>query len=271
MSPITPPFASCPAPTRAAVGSVLFDVDDTVTWQGRLPEEAALALYRAHEAGLSLVAVTGRSASWAELLLRLFPLDAAVAETGALCLVAEKGGRVSVIHSEKDERQRRENEGLRRAAADRVLREVPSARLALDNMGRLYDIAFDLTEDGPPMPAAEAARVRALLEEDGLTTAQSSVHVNAWIGRFDKSSMVERYLRERRGTSLGELGSTLLYVGDSKNDGSMFARAKLGVGVANIAPHLSWLAEHAQAPAYVTSAPGGHGFAEVVRLLLEAR
>lgn len=136
-----PPFSSAPAAVRSRARFLLFDVDDTVTWQGALPEVAARALYRAQGAGLRLVAVTGRSASWAELLLRLFPLEAAIAETGALCLVktrgATGGGRVEVLHSEPDASRRRANDEQRRRAADRVLAEVPAARLALDNMGRI--------------------------------------------------------------------------------------------------------------------------------------
>ena len=64
---------------------LLFDFDDTVTWQGQMPLQSCQAIAKAHKAGLRLVAVTGRSASWAEMLMRLFPFEAAIAETGALC------------------------------------------------------------------------------------------------------------------------------------------------------------------------------------------
>lgn len=266
-----PPFSAAPAALRRRAGFLLFDVDDTVTWQGALPEAAARALYRAADAGLRLVAVTGRSASWAELLLRLFPLEAAIAETGALCLVKGEGGRVDVIHSEPDAERRGANDEQRRRAAARVLAEVASARLALDNMGRVYDTAFDLVEDGPPVSAEDAARMREILVEEGLAVAQSSVHINAWIGAFDKATMVERYLEERCGTSLTQEREALVYAGDSKNDGAMFARAGLSVGVANVRPHLDWLATHGQAPRYLVDEPGGHGFARVVELLLAGR
>lgn len=272
MTPVTlelPPFSSCPRRERAAVRHLFFDVDDTLTWQGGLPEEAASALYRAAERGLSLVAVTGRSAAWAELLLRLLPLKAAIAETGALCLIKGARGNVEVLHAEPDAARRQDNDARRQAAAARVLREVKGARLALDNLGRAYDTAFDLVEDGPPVCDDDAARIRAILEEEGLTVAQSSVHINAWFGAFDKASMVERYLNEREGTSLDALGHTLVYAGDSKNDGAMFKRAGLSVGVANVKPHLAWLSARGEAPRYLTSAPGGFGFAEIVAALGE--
>lgn len=272
MSGGPPPLLSTADPAvLRAVNRLYFDVDDTLTWRGKLPEETLAALYRAHEQGLSLVAVTGRSAAWAEMMMRLFPFDAAVAETGALCFVKTTGGALAILHSDPDEAQRRVNGGRREAAARRVLAEVATARLALDNLGRLYDTAFDLVEDGPPVPASDAARIRAILEEEGLTTAQSSVHVNAWIGRFDKASMVARYLEEHEHTSLDEAAPRLLYVGDSKNDGPMFKQTALSVGVGNVAPHLEELRARGEAPAFMVEDHGGHGFVEVVRLLIKDR
>jgi len=257
---------------------LLFDVDDTVTWQGHLPEIAANALYRAHDAGLTLVAVTGRSASWAELLLRLFPLSAAIAETGAMCLykVGEAGGdapaeRVRTLHAEPDEQVRRQNDARRLQASDRARREVPVARLALDNMGRVYDTAFDLVEDGPAIEEEDAARIRAILRDEGLTVAQSSVHINAWIGDFDKATMVARYFAEVCGSSLDAERDRAIYAGDSKNDASMFAAIPLSVGVDNVRPHLDWLLERDQAPRFLTQGAGGHGFAELVDAIVDAR
>jgi HAD superfamily hydrolase (TIGR01484 family) len=261
----------------ARVDKLYFDVDDTVTWRGELPEVAARALYKAKDAGLSLVAVTGRSASWGELLLRLFPLDAVIAETGALCMhlvddaQTPEGRRVAVMHSEPDDGVRRENARRRQAAADEVLATVPSARLALDNMGRVYDTAFDLVEDGPAVDETAQKEIWHILEKHGLRIAQSSVHINAWFGRFDKATMVARYLEEVCKTSFENEIDTLMYAGDSKNDGEMFAAVSLSVGVANIAPHLSALTARGQAPAYLTDKDGGHGFAELVDRLVDAR
>lgn len=266
------PLEDLSADRLRAVRWLLFDVDDTLTHGGRLPEEAALALYRAADAGLVLAAVTGRSASWGELLLRLFPFDACIAETGAMCLYRTgEGERVATLHAESDEDARRENAERRLRATDRARAKVPSARLALDNMGRVYDTAFDLVEDGPPVPERDAVTIRAILEEQGLTTAQSSVHINAWIGEFDKRTMVERWFTEVRHTSLAAEFERAIYVGDSKNDGVMFAALPLSVGVANVRPHLDWLGDRGQAPAFITEGEGGHGFAELVERLIEVK
>jgi HAD superfamily hydrolase (TIGR01484 family) len=256
------------------VSRLFFDLDDTVTWRGQLPEVAARALYAAQAAGLSLVAVTGRSFSWAELFVRLFPVDAVIAETGA-CALVRTGMKVEVIHHEPDPLVRAACAKERDAVAARALREVPTARFAMDNAGRLYDTAFDLIEDGPPLSAQDAARIKQILDDGGLTTAQSSVHINAWKtgphGPFDKASMADRLLRERFSSSLDAAKDTLCYVGDSKNDGSMFPRARVSVGVQNIEPHLPWLEARGQAPRYLVDGMGGFGFAQVVQLLTDAR
>lgn len=275
--PDVPSFADAPPDARAAADRLFFDVDDTLTWQGQLPEVAASALYKAKAAGISLVAVTGRSFAWAEMLLRLFPLDAAIAETGACALVRDPGhtARIDVLHTEPDPAVRRENARARERACDRVLAAVPAARLAVDNPGRLYDSAFDLVESGPPLSVDDAARIRALLHEDGLTTAQSSVHINAWkvgpSGPFDKATMVDRLLRERFGTSLAAASPRLVYAGDSTNDGPLFAAAGLSVGVANVRAHLPALSARDQLPKYLVDGHGGHGFAQIVNAMLEDR
>ncbi|OGQ24501.1 MAG: hypothetical protein A2138_15900 [Deltaproteobacteria bacterium RBG_16_71_12] len=273
MDPL-PLFGDSDPDLRAQARLLAFDVDDTLTWRGQLPEEAARALYAAHSAGLTLIAVTGRSYAWAEMLMRLFPLTAAVAETGAVALV-RGAAFVEVLHHEPDGAVRATLARERDRAAACALAEVPNARLAIDNPGRLYDVAFDLVESGPPLPDDDARRLRAVLEREGLQTARSSVHVNAWKvgphGPFDKASMFFRVLTTTAGRSPAELAGAVCYLGDSMNDGAMFARAALSVGVANVAPHLDALAAAGQAPRYRTAGEGGHGFAEAVAALVDVK
>jgi HAD superfamily hydrolase (TIGR01484 family) len=268
----TPPlFSTCPAPVRARATRLYFDVDDTLTFRGRLPADAVRALEDAHRAGLSLVAVTGRSAAWGELLVRLLPLAACIAETGAVCFFPRREGGIGVLHHEEDARVRAENAAVSARLADEIVREISGARLALDNMGRLYDTAYDLVEDGPPIDEATARAIREKLTRAGLTTAQSSVHINAWFGLFDKATMVARYLREVEETALDDVRDALVYVGDSTNDGAMFKAAGLSIGVANVRPHLEALAARGESPRFLVEGEGGRGFAEVVKLLLAPR
>lgn len=267
-------FSSSPRAARAACTRLFFDVDDTLTWHGRLPEEAVRALYRAKAEGLTLCAVTGRSFAWGELMVRLFPFDAVVAETGANALYFDADKRLRVLHHE-DDADRAALKARRDVAAKVALAEIATARLATDNVGRVADTAFDLVEEGPPVPEQDVVALRELLHGHGLVTARSSVHVNAFAfgarGPFNKASMVDRLLREMSGVSLDEASATLCYVGDSTNDGSLFCRAALSVGVHNVTPHLPALAALGQQPRFVVDAPGGHGFARVVSALLDAR
>ena len=267
-------FSSAPRADRRACTRLFFDVDDTLTYRGRLPEVAVRALYRAKDAGLVLCAVTGRSFAWGELLVRLFPLDAVVAETGA-CALWWQGDRLKGLFHEDDASERERLSAVRAAAARAVLDEVNAARLAKDNVGRVSDTAFDIVEEGDAVSADAAAAIGIGIGSGGLALAQSSVHINAFAfgkaGAFDKATMVDRLLQTTASTTLAQASPTLCYVGDSLNDGPLFAAAGLAVGVGNVARHLPVLVERNQAPRYVVGGEGGHGFAEVVDALLEAR
>ena len=256
----------------APITHLLFDFDDTVTWAGQLPEEAANALYRAHEAGFQLMAVTGRPAAWAEMLMRLFPFEAAVAETGAICFYRETlPGKVSVLHTIDSPAERQAQTQKRLGIAHTILSELPEARLALDNMGRIYDSAFDLVEDGPPVNEKTQQAIHARLEAEGLFWAQSSVHINFFWQAFNKTTMVQRYFEEIGGQPWAQWSSHFIYFGDSTNDGPLFRAIPLSIGVANIANYLPLLQKDGATPSYITEKQGGHGFAEAIAHLIRLK
>ncbi|MBL92610.1 MAG: hypothetical protein CMH56_12465 [Myxococcales bacterium] len=256
----------------APITHLLFDFDDTVTWAGQLPQEAANALYRAYDAGFQLMAVTGRPAAWAEMLMRLFPFEAAVAETGAICFYRETlPGKVSVLHSIDDPKQRETQTQQRLAIAHAIMADLPEARLALDNMGRIYDSAFDLVEDGPAVSEATQKLIHQKLDAEGLFWAQSSVHINFFWQAFNKTAMVKRYFEEIGGQPWPQWVSRFIYFGDSTNDGPLFRAVPLGIGVANIANYLPLLQKDGSAPSHITAKPGGHGFAEAIDHLVHLK
>jgi hypothetical protein len=80
-----------PADARGLVG-LLFDLDDTVLSHGVLTREAYEAIWSLHEAGLRLVAVTGRPSGWGEVIARQWPIDGAVTENGAVHVVRDGKG-----------------------------------------------------------------------------------------------------------------------------------------------------------------------------------
>jgi hypothetical protein len=94
----------------------------------------------------------------------------------------------------------------------------------------------------------------------------SSVHAHAYFGDHDKASMLVRLARERFGVDLPRERDRWLFVGDSPNDQAGFSFFPLSVGVANVGKSIDRLSPP---PAYVTPSEGGHGFAELVDLILK--
>ncbi len=80
------PLSDVPPDRLAGLRGVLFDIDDTLTSEGRLTAEAYGALERLHEAGLLTVPVTGRPAGWCDHIARMWPVDAVVGENGSCYL-----------------------------------------------------------------------------------------------------------------------------------------------------------------------------------------
>src|SRR4051794_698925 len=73
------------ADARSLLG-IFTDIDDTLTLDGTLVPEAYVALCNAVQAGLRIVLVTGRPGGWGEVLVKLLPVAAVVAENGGLAL-----------------------------------------------------------------------------------------------------------------------------------------------------------------------------------------
>ena len=148
-----------------------------------------------------------------------------------------------------------------------MLREVPGSRLAADSAGRVTDIAVDHAEFAC-LDAAQIAAVERVMREEGMTATVSSIHVNGWFGDHDKLSGARWIVRRLYGRDLDAETAHWVYVGDSTNDQLMFGHFPLSVGVANLRQFAAQLTTW---PAYITAGERGAGFAEVARLLVEAR
>ncbi len=242
---------------------VLFDIDDTVTTGGKLTAEAYSAMWQLRDAGLSLIPVTGRPAGWCDMILRQWPVDAVIGENGAFALYSEGEGRPPrmLLHPCAPKEPKEQLLPLQKA----VLRQFPLARAAADQFARLYDIAIDFCEDEPKLPLSYAEEIRTFCESMGAEAKVSSIHVNAWFGKYDKRSMAEYYFAHvlRR-----EIGENAVFFGDSPNDAPMFARFPLSCGVKNIAPFLDTMPA---LPRFVTTQCGGAGFAEAAERILALR
>src|SRR3989304_10363395 len=77
------PLAEFPLAPRNRIRGVLFDIDDTLTTDGRLTAAAYAAMENLHGARLLVIPITGRPAGWCDHIARMWPVDAVVGEDGA--------------------------------------------------------------------------------------------------------------------------------------------------------------------------------------------
>jgi HAD superfamily hydrolase (TIGR01484 family) len=260
------PWAELPEPAAQAAIGVLTDIDDTLTTDGRISADALAALADLQAAGVPVIAVTGRPMGWSEPFARDWPIDAIVAENGAVALF--RGGDATLaIEYVQDRATRTRNAARLREVAARVLHDVPGTSLAQDSAGRVTEIAIDHGEFARLMPAQIDAVV-ALMMSEGLNVTVSSIHVNGWIGEHTKLSGARRAVRRLFARDLDAERERWVYVGDSTNDELMFGHFSLSVGVANLMAFANVLKVW---PAYITPGARGAGFAQVARHLLRGR
>jgi HAD superfamily hydrolase (TIGR01484 family) len=245
------------------IRAVLFDIDETLTTEGRLTAPAYAALERLKDAGKLVVPVTGRPAGWCDHIARMWPVDAVIGENGAFYFGVFEGKLSKRFHD--DAPARRHKRALLAGIAERILAAVPGCALASDQAYRESDLAIDYCEDVAPLPLETAERIAVLMREAGLTAKVSSIHVNGWFGDYDKLATTKLLFAERFGLDLPKVKEVVVFAGDSPNDAPMFAYFDNSVGVANVRRFAGRIEA---LPKYVTDAASGAGFAELAAHLL---
>ncbi len=248
---------------------VLADLDDTLTLEGRLLSASLAAMEELEEAGIRVVAVTGRPAGWCDHMARMWPVAGVVGENGAFYFRYDRPRKKMIRRFWMTEARRAEGRKKLKELKDRILEEVPGAAVSADQDFRISDLAVDFCEDVPPLPREDVLRIREIFLDAGARAKISSIHVNGWFGDFDKLSMTKVFFREAFQSDLDQEGKEkALFVGDSPNDAPMFGFFPNAVGVANVRDFDGLLEKE---PAWVTKAPGGLGFRELSNFLLSAR
>ena len=260
------PLSDWPADARRGVAGVFTDIDDTLTTEGAITANALAALASLRDAGLHVIPITGRPVGWSEPFAKAWPVDAIVAENGAVALVRQPDGSLRKIYQQPAAERDRNFMRMQQVLA-RLEREVPGARRAQDSAGRETDIAIDHSEF-THLPQDAIDRVCALMREAGMTATVSSIHVNGWFGAHNTLEGARWIVRELHGEDIEDHLDRWVYVGDSTNDVLMFEHFPHSVGVANIARFLPQLTHP---PRYVTRGERGAGFAELAAALLAAR
>lgn len=261
------PLAALDAAQARELAGVIFDLDDTLLDHGALTEAAYGALFRLREAGLRLVACTGRPAGWAEVIARQWPLDAAIAENGAIAFLRGPDGAIleGLVRGGRAALTPKRASLLR--LAEELVARFPAAALADDNNLRATDVTIDIGELRR-VPAEDVRAMRSIAEARGARTLQSSVHLHLTTEAADKASGAVRLLWERFGEDPTRALRTHAFIGDSGNDAAAFAAFAVTFGVANVTAHLGKLSV---APRFVADEPMGRGFAAIAARLAALR
>ena len=257
------------------LAGIFTDIDDTLTTDGAITADALAALGDLKAAGLHLIAITGRPVGWSAPFAAAWPVDAIVAENGAVALLPENKDKNGLNRPRGARRQLRktyQQDAATRARQYARMQEVlaaieaqvPGAHRAQDSDGRECDIAIDHGEF-THLPQNAINACVAIMRAAGMNATVSSIHINGWYGDHDKLQGARWIVRELLGRELDAEIERWVYVGDSTNDERMFEHFPLSVGVANIAGFLPQLQPP---PCYVTQGERGAGFAELVSKIL---
>ena len=247
---------------RQIIG-VFTDIDDTLTTEGAITPEALQALADLKAAGLHVVPITGRPVGWSEPFAQSWPVDAIVAENGAVGLVHETGQALRKLY-QQDATTRSANFVRMQEVLTQIEQSIPGALRSQDSTGRETDIAIDHSEFTHLHQAAIEQVVRTM-QAAGMTATVSSIHINGWFGEHSKLSGARWIVQQLWGRDLDAEMDRWVYVGDSTNDQVMFAHFAQSVGVANIQ---LFAAQLTHPPRYVTPSERGAGFAEVAKYIL---
>jgi len=240
---------------------VLFDLDDTFLEHTTLTLAAYRALFSLREVGLSLIVLTGRPASWAEMIVRMWPVDAAIAENGSVAYTLHN--RVPVLLDPAAGERRASRRARLERLVQQVRKELPELCPANDVVGRLTDYTFDIGETERPS-ALVVERAIEIAHQHGARTTRSSVHLHLTFDRMDKGSGAIALL-SHLGHDATSVRNQFAFIGDSQNDASAFATFSSSCGVKNLSGQFSLL------PKYRTSLPKSAGFCQFADHLFQSR
>jgi HAD superfamily hydrolase (TIGR01484 family) len=264
-----------PSDNKRCVTGIFTDIDDTLTTDGAITSDALSALRQLRAAGFNVIAITGRPVGWSAPFALSWPVDAIVAENGAVLLQIEHQNRLQpndywrkqLLKSyQQSDVVRADNYARMQQIGQRILHEVPGSTLAQDSAGRETDMAIDHSEF-THLPPDKIAQVVAIMQSEGMNATVSSIHINGWFGSHNKLTGARWAVRELLGRDLDAETENWAFVGDSTNDQLMFGAFPNSIGVANVRRFESQLTS---LPRYITGGERGAGFAEVARAVLRA-
>lgn len=259
------PLSQWPLASRAPVHGIFTDIDDTLTTDGAITQDALEALAALKATGLHVIPITGRPIGWSEPFAGTWPVDAIVAENGSVAFRHRKDGDSIEKIYQQDAATREKNYARMQEVARQIVREVPGATLATDSPGRETDIAIDHSEF-THLSQEGIDQAVAIMRAAGMNATVSSIHINGWFGDHNKLEGARWIVRELFGRDLDQELDHWAYVGDSTNDQLMFKTFKNSIAVANIARFVPQLTDF---PKYITQGERGAGFTEAANAILK--
>lgn len=257
------PIEHADASTFKNVRFVLTDMDETLTYQGRLAAETYRALERLQTAGVKVIPVTAAPAGWCDQMARMWPVDGVIGENGGFFFSRRDGGHgVERRFWHDDEQRSAVAERLAHIGAQ-IKRAVPSAQFADDQPFRLTSLAF-----AQPQDPRQREQILNALRAAGAEVTVNNLWVLGWLGGYDKLAMARRVLLNVYGLDIDADRSAVLYSGDSTNDAPMFSFFEHTVGVSTVVKYRNALP---QLPHWVTQGPGGAGFVEAANAVIASR
>ena len=193
---------------------IFTDIDDTLTTEGRITPDALQALADLKAAGLQVVPITGRPVGWSEPFAKSWPVDAIVAENGAVGLRHSADQGLHKIY-QQDAATRSANFDRMQAVLAHIERTVSGACRSQDSAGRETDIAIDHSEF-THLPPATIDEVVQLMQAAGMTATVSSIHINGWLGDHNKLVGARWLLRDVTRTTFTATSATQVRIPEER-------------------------------------------------------
>jgi HAD superfamily hydrolase (TIGR01484 family) len=242
---------------------VLTDMDETLTYQGRLASATYSALERLQAAGIRVIPVTAAPAGWCDQMARMWPVDGVIGENGGVFFRRAPSGHGVVRQYWHADNVLGEVAANLDSIARVVQAKLPEIQFADDQVFRLTSIAFARPDD-----LASSEKIVETLRLAGADTTINNLWVLGWLGGYDKLSMTRRVLADVYGVDIDTDRDAVLYTGDSTNDAPMFSFFKHTIGVSTVEQYLPQLPVP---PAWITAGPGGKGFVEAADAVIGAQ
>jgi len=259
------PIKEIPGKLKEDIDYILTDIDDTLSFNGRIPGCVYTAMERLIAAGIKVIPVSGRPAGWCDLIARMWPVHAVIGENGAFYFRYDEYQKKMIRRYHRTPEERRQDRQKLDKICEEILNTVPESIVSADQAYREADLAIDFCEDIPALQESDIMKIKRIFESHGAVAKISSIHVNGWFGNYDKLTMTKHLFQEVFSHDLETVKTSVLYAGDSPNDEPMFSFFPHSVGVANIMQFIDTMKHR---PFWVTEKQGGYGFVQIVDSLL---